>query len=120
MFAYLDCADIEGAVRVEVRITLASHKEMTIRAGGPGTYSGPALPPFETYEVLVDHDPPHCWDKYGHGAGALFSHVPRLLVSDHIICCGGISEIRGRTIASEPMTVLSCSPAPIPHPDYCI
>ena len=112
MFAYLDCADVGGDVRVEVRISLATNQEMTIRAGGPGTYSGPALPPWQTYEVWIDHDPPHCWERYGQGAGALFSHVPKLLVSHHITCCGGITEIRGRTISTEELTPLTCSPEP--------
>lgn len=91
VFAWLD-EHGGGPVTAEVELRLGNGALMTVLAGGPGVRSSPPGPPFSTYEVLVDHEPPRFWNRYTDDVGMLFAFVPRLLVAHHVIRHGGIDE----------------------------
>ena len=91
MFDFLDAKGARNAT-ASAEIVLANGQIMTVRAGGPGVHSVPADPPFIAYEVLLDHDPPPFWSKYGI-TGSMYDEVPRLLVTHHITRHGGITQL---------------------------
>ena len=95
MFNYLDTEGVEGKT-ASAEIVLNNGEIMTIRAGGSGTHSWPASPPYESYEVLMDHPPERFWKRYTDSAGMTYAQVPRLLVAHHITRHGGIAQISQR------------------------
>ena len=92
MFSFLD-AKGGGNVTASAEIVLRNGQIMTIRAGGPGTHSRPSSPPFEAYEVLLDHDPPRFWRRYNAVGSCLYDQVPGMLVTHHVIRRGGIEQM---------------------------
>jgi len=90
-----DCLDAQASSEAvaEAHIKLGNQDLMTVRAGGSGTHCWPSRPPFESYEVLLDHDPARFWSKYTDMAGMVYARVPRLLVTHHITRHGGASEV---------------------------
>lgn len=92
MFDYLDSAGVNGRT-AEAHLVLGNFDQMTVRCGGPGIHSWPAVPPFETFEVLTAGEPPRFWRRYGDTAGVVFAGVPRLLVAHHITKSGGIQGV---------------------------
>ena len=106
IFDYLDLEGAKGHA-AEVSITLATSDFLTVRAGGSGINARPACGPFETYEVLVDHDPPRFWRRYTDSVGALFAHVPRLLIAHHITRSGGIEHMEAGLIERPATTLMN-------------
>lgn len=89
VFEHLDSAG--GPVVVaEAILSLGNGTEMTVRAGGLGDLSSPARPPFSSYEVFLDHDPARFWRRYTDDDQLLYRHVPRMLVTHHVVRHGGI------------------------------
>jgi hypothetical protein len=92
MFSYLDHEGTDGKT-ASAEIVLTNGEIMTIRAGGANTHCYPAFPPYESYEVLMDHAPERFWRRYTDSVGMLYADVPRLLVAHHITRHGGIEQI---------------------------
>lgn len=101
VFDYIDLEGTDGRT-AEVSMMLVSGDLMTVRAGGHGIHSLPACAPFETYEVLIDHEAPRFWRKYTDAAGILFAHVPRLLIAHHITRQGGIEWMDAEAVVRKP------------------
>jgi hypothetical protein len=94
-FAYLD---LYGSPRrtAEAAIELNTGESMTVRAGGAGVRACPAgvCGPYTAYEVMLDHEPPRFWTRYGSDPnGIVFAQVPGLLITHYITRRGGISRI---------------------------
>ena len=96
--------DVHGSERetAEAQLGLVNGQNMSIAAGGHRVNSSPDHPPFLMYEVTLDHDPPRFWSRYTDDVGLLFAHVPRLLISHHIIRHGGIDWYQYLTPATKP------------------
>jgi hypothetical protein len=113
LFEHLDQHGIDGAI-AEVELQLRSGQHMTVGAGGPGVHCAPDFPPFDTYEVVLDHDPPRFWSRYTDDVGLVFANVPRLLISHHITRSGGVLEasrtVRRAKVASPDQMVLVSVP----------
>ena len=93
MFVHLDTY-ANGSDTAVATASLSGARLLTVRAGGPGTLSGPLGGPFTHFEVLMDHEPPRFWTRYGHDVeGVLFACVPRLLISHYVISTGGIRHL---------------------------
>jgi len=92
MFRFLDEAGTDGKTAA-AHVVLGNDEQITVRAGGPGIHSWPASGPYEQYEVLTDGVTPRFWHRYGDAAGVLYAKVPRLLVTHHIIRCGGVRDL---------------------------
>jgi hypothetical protein len=101
IFKYLDLHGSQRATS-EVQLGLVNGQNMSIAAGGRGVKSAPLGPPFLTYEVTLDHDPPRFWNKYTDDVGLLYAFIPRLLISHHITRHGGIDQYRFLAPASKP------------------
>lgn len=91
LFEHLDQHGIDGAI-AEVELQLRNGQHMTVGAGGPGKHYAPALPPFASYEVILDHDAPRFWNRFTDDVGLVFANVPRLLIAHHITRSGGVLE----------------------------
>ena len=72
----------------EATIALPRGRYLNVRAGGPETHSTAGGTGFTHFEVLLDHEPPRFWTRYG-GSTSLFAQVPRLLVAHHVVRSGG-------------------------------
>lgn len=81
-----------GGHTASAHLLLGNGDQMTVRAGGPGIHSQPRSAPFSAYEVLLDHEPPRFWHRFGDTVGILFADVPPLLVTHHITRHGGIQQ----------------------------
>ena len=92
MFAHLDTFGVEG-ITATAELELHNGDILTVKAGGPGIRAWPSAAPFETFEVLLDHEPARFWSKYTDSAGVLYAYVPKLLLAHHILRRGGIKEM---------------------------
>ena len=92
LFAFLQLK-ASGRIMAEVEVTLATGQSLMVRAGGFGTCAGPVGGDLTTFEVLMDHEPPKFWSKYGDPRAIRFVHVPKLLLTHHITRSGGIKDI---------------------------
>lgn len=90
IFQYLDLAGGERRTAV-AHLALLNNQNMTLSAGGSGVQSSPARPPFQAYEVILDHDPPRFWRRFTEDE-LLYAKVPKLLISHHIIRHGGLDS----------------------------
>lgn len=106
MFAWMDAEGVQGRTAV-VELELHNQDIMTLRAGGPGINSRSSGVSYETYEVLLDHDPARFWQRYTDSAGVLYAHVPRLLLYHHITRRGGVEKQARRTETREAVNELT-------------
>ena len=92
VLSYLDeCASTTRTAEVEM--VLGDGGLMMVRAGGPGTLCSPARPPFQAYEVHLNHGSSRFWSRYAAKGGMdVYSRVPKLLVTHHITRHGGITD----------------------------
>lgn len=91
VFAYID--EQGGPLVIAMaELVLGNNSTMTLQAGGGDLTLSPSTPPFETYQVLLDQEPPRFWRRYTEKDDVyIYSHVPRLLVTHHIVRHGGLS-----------------------------
>ncbi|HEY5787526.1 MAG TPA: hypothetical protein VIT65_22400 [Microlunatus sp.] len=88
VFAHIDAyGDIGSAAGAELSLNNGQH--MTVQAGGDLVEASP----FAAYTVFLDHDPPRFWKRFGNDDPLIYLHVPRLLVTHHIIRHGGAHQI---------------------------
>lgn len=106
MFAHLDIRG-RGGLTAVASLDLNNGEVMTVRAGGPGIHSAPRFGPFESFEVLLDHEPARFWTRYSDDIGVLYAEVPRLCVAHHIIRHGGIREMSLETARRTEMEALT-------------
>ena len=118
IFDYIDIEGTDGRT-AEVSMTLGTGDFMTVRAGGQGIHALPASAPFETYEVLTDHDPPRFWSRYTDSVGAIYAHVPRLLIAHHITRHGGIEYVETTSeVKTPPSTLLKLNLRVAPEKEH--
>ena len=85
-----------------VEITLGNRETMSIAAGGGLVTASPPAAPFTHYEVILDHDPARFWRRFTDGDQLLYSNVPQLLVSHHVIRHGGVHQMECTTSFAAP------------------
>lgn len=106
-FAYLNSEGVAGRT-AEVHLSLQSGDQISIRAGGPGIHSTPAIAPFTAFEVLSSSDTePKFWRRYTDSAGVLFANVPALLITHFVHRSGGIIDYVLETSTREVVEVLN-------------
>lgn len=88
-FQYID--EQGGPVVVaRAELMLGNGEAMTISAGGGLVTASPPAAPFTHYEVILDHEPARFWRRFTDDDRLLYSNVPQLLVSHHVIRHGGL------------------------------
>lgn len=92
IYSYLDETGTKEQA-AQVHVQMGNHQCITVAAGGSGKHSWPAFSPYQCYEVILDHEPARFWNKYTDSAGLVYSCVPRLLVTHHIVRHGGAVNI---------------------------
>lgn len=92
MFSKIDDLSRIG-LTISAHLLLGNGNQMTVRAGGAGVHSQPGCAPFSAYEVLLDHEPPRFWRRFGDTVGIIYADVPPLLVAHYIIRRGGIQHL---------------------------
>ena len=92
IYNYLDATGTSKRA-AQVHVQMGNHQCITVTAGGSGKHSWPAFSPYQSYEVILDHEPARFWTKYTDSAGLVYSCVPKLLVTHHIIRHGGALSI---------------------------
>lgn len=93
VFAFLEKGS--DTVMTEAELRLANEDYMTLQCGGPGNIARPAT---GSYDVLIDHDPPRFWKRYGDRDALVYSAVPSLLIRHHVTRHGGIAVVRKRVV----------------------
>jgi hypothetical protein len=87
----------------QAHMMLRKGQALSISAGGPGIHSWPASPPYEGYEVILDHDPPRFWTRYTDAGGVVYANVPKLLITHHVVRHGGLRWIEHETCIRTPL-----------------
>jgi hypothetical protein len=88
VFSHIDSRGSPNAV-AGAELSLRNGQSMTVQAGG----SQAEEPPFAAYTVMLDHDPPRFWRRFGDDDQLTYLQVPRLLVTHHVIRHGGAQDI---------------------------
>jgi hypothetical protein len=105
---FIDIKGVDGST-AQVNLRLNNDTYLSVKAGGPGVLASSASAPFTDYEVLTDHQTPRFWTRYAElEEGALFAHVPALLITHHIMRFGaGIASAEVSVYRNEPVSALS-------------
>jgi hypothetical protein len=88
VFSHIDSRGSPDSI-AGAELSLNNGQHMTVQAGGDLAEE----PPFPAYTVMLDHDPPRFWKRFGDDAQLIYLRVPRLLVTHHVIRHGGAQDI---------------------------